>query len=301
MERQLAVVTAEHAYLRSGAGETDGSNQTGIEDEIFSGWAVEILEEDPEKAFVKVLTHYGYEGYVRKTELRPMTKEELKERQEKSRFYRIGISEADLLDRPKVQGLPLELLLKNAIVEYLEDAPEGWCRVRSAAGREGYIHQENLRERREDDGFLLTEDRVDYFAKRREALAVSEEAFREGIVASAREFLGTQYRWGGKSSQGIDCSGLAFMSYLDNGLLIYRDASIEAGYPVKKIPVDALKKGDLIFFPGRVAIYLGEDRYIHSTGYAKTPCVTINSFRKEDPDFRADLVDKITEGGSVFA
>ena len=83
MERQLAVVTAEHAYLRSGAGETDGSNQTGIEDEIFSGWAVEILEEDPEKAFVKVLTHYGYEGYVRKTELRPMTKEELKERQEK--------------------------------------------------------------------------------------------------------------------------------------------------------------------------------------------------------------------------
>ena len=128
MERQLAVVTAEHAYLRSGAGETDGSNQTGIEDEIFSGWAVEIIEEDPEKSFVKVLTHYGYEGYVRKTELRPMIKEELKERQEKSRFFRISISEADLLDRPKVQGLPLELLLKNAIVEYLEDAPEGWCR-----------------------------------------------------------------------------------------------------------------------------------------------------------------------------
>ena len=70
---------------------------------------------------------------------------------------------------------------------------------------------------------------------------------------------------------------------------------------MKKIPVDALKKGDLIFFPGHVAIYLGEDRYIHSTGYAKTPCVTINSFRKEDPDFRADLVDKITECGSVFA
>lgn len=49
MERQLAVVTAEHAYLRSGAGETDGSNQTGIEDEIFSGWAVEIIEEDRRK------------------------------------------------------------------------------------------------------------------------------------------------------------------------------------------------------------------------------------------------------------
>ena len=186
-------------------------------------------------------------------------------------------------------------------MEYLEDAPEGWCRVRSAAGREGYIHQENLRERREDDGFLLTEDRVDYFAKRREALAVSEEAFREGIVASAREFLGTQYRWGGKSSQGIDCSGLAFMSFLDNGLLIWRDAGIVEGYPIKSISSEALKKGDLIFFPGHVAMYLGEGRYIHSTGFYKTPYVTINSLNEEDEDYREDLAQKITGYGSVFA
>ena len=50
METQLALITAEHAYLRSGSGEKDGSNRTGIEDEIFSGWAVEILEDEPEKA-----------------------------------------------------------------------------------------------------------------------------------------------------------------------------------------------------------------------------------------------------------
>ena len=53
MERQLAVVTAEHAYLRSGAGETDGSNQTGIEDEIFSGWAVEIHRGGPGEILCK--------------------------------------------------------------------------------------------------------------------------------------------------------------------------------------------------------------------------------------------------------
>ena len=55
-------------------GDDAEATRQGIEDEIFSGWAVEILEEEPEKAFVKVLTHYGYEGYMRKSELRLVTR-----------------------------------------------------------------------------------------------------------------------------------------------------------------------------------------------------------------------------------
>lgn len=121
------------------------------------------------------------------------------------------------------------------------------------------------------------------------------------MAESAKRFLGTQYRWGGKSSQGIDCSGLAFMSFLDNGLLIWRDAGIVEGYPIKSISSEALKKGDLIFFPGHVAMYLGEGRYIHSTGFYKTPYVTINSLNEEDEDYREDLAQKITGYGSVFA
>ena len=121
------------------------------------------------------------------------------------------------------------------------------------------------------------------------------------MAESAKRFLGTQYRWGGKSSQGIDCSGLAFMSFLDNGLLIWRDAGIVEGYPIKSISSEALKKGDLIFFPGHVAMYLGEGRYIHSTGIYKTPYVTINSLNEEDEDYREDLAQKITGYGSVFA
>ena len=306
MEKQLGVITAEHTYLRSGMEESDDRNRTGIEDEIFAGWAIRILQENPAKDFVKVETHYGYTGYVDQRDFRRVTRKELEQRQDKERFLRIQTGEADLLDQPKVQGLPLELLLKNSIVELLErEVAEGWSKVRSASGREGYIHTQNLKRRMDHDGYLLTEEKnADYFQNWEKPVyhdgLADEEVLRERLEDSAREFLGTQYRWGGKSSQGIDCSGLVFMSYLDQGILIYRDADIKEAYPVKRILVEQLKKGDLLFFPGHVAMYLGEGKYIHATGYYQTPYVTINSLNKSDTDYRPDLAENITECGSIF-
>ena len=303
MADKLAIVTTKRAYLRGSAENTSGVNTSGIEDEIFAGWAVRILEEVQSNNWVKVETHYGYTGYVEKRELREISEEELKCRQDTDRFYRIGIGEADLLDQPKVQGLFLELLLKNSIVELLEkEIVEGWSRVRTAFGKEGYLHTENLRKRMDTDGYLLLEEKDpknSYFSAWKNPYD-TEESLRKKVTDSAREFLGTQYRWGGKSSQGIDCSGLVFMSYLDQGILLYRDAQIQNGYPVKKIKKEELKQGDLLFFPGHVAMYLGDGKYIHATGYIKTPYVTINSLIDTDPDYREDLAEKITECGSVF-
>ena len=146
MKEYLAIVTAEHAYLRAEAENENGENLSGIEDEIFSGWAVKVLEKLPGKQYLKIETHYGYSGYVKEEEIKPITEDELEKRQDKDRFFRLGISEADLLDAPKVQGLPLELLLKSCIVELLEkEVVPGWSKVRSGAGREGFIHTVNLR------------------------------------------------------------------------------------------------------------------------------------------------------------
>lgn len=61
-----------------------------------------------------------------------------------------------------------------------------------------------------------------------------------------------------------------------------------------------MKPADLLFFPGHVAMYLGEQKYIHSTGKAGSDGVVINSLDPAAPDYRPDLPEKLTGAGSWF-
>ncbi len=300
------ICIAEHLFLQSGPGETADTNMNSVEDEIFSGWAVRSLDEPETNGWIKIETHYGYEGYVPADSVRWCTRAELEERQDKERFFRIAIGEADLLSEPKVQGVPLELMIKDAVVEVLETGIEdGWAKIRTASGKEGFTREFYLCERKDDDRYLLDTDVDDphkkrFFAYQEAVLEADEEALREAVVQSALKYLGTQYRWGGKSSQGLDCSGLVFMSYLEQGVLLHRDAGMPEEYPMHEIQKEELKKGDLIFFPGHVTIYMGDGKFIHSTAFTGDGRVTINSLDPESPLYRKDLEGKIEGYGSLF-
>ena len=315
---RYAIVTSMHAYLFTESGPDEGENLSEVSDELMSGWAVRILEECG--SWAHVITHYGYKGYVSVSQLVEISPEELKERQNKERFLRIVYPLKDVLSSPKVQGSHVEDLPRNSFVELLSHEEEGWSRIRTASGKEGYVQTASLAERKDDDAFLFDEgflfyaeaaEGLPYFVARmreqREKALQSgipyeewENTLRDNIVKTALTYMGTQYRWGGKSPLGIDCSGLAFMSYMENGFLIYRDANIMEEYPLRQIDRENLKKGDLIFFPGHVAVYIGDDRYVHSTGYKHTPGVTVNSLNLHDKLYRDDLFHSITAYGSIF-
>ena len=75
---------------------------------------------------------------------------------------------------------------------------------------------------------------------------MSEEALRARAVEVALSYQGTQYRWGGKSPLGVDCSGLTFMAWFFCGVSLYRDARLVDGFPARPIPFEARKPGDLL-------------------------------------------------------
>lgn len=249
-------------------------------DEALFGMVVEVLEQTTPE-YWRVRTHYRYEGYARAEDLL-LSEEQLERWAGMPKKIVLHKNTCDVMAGPKVQSWQLLTLPRGALVSP-EGAPEdGWQRVVLPDGGEGYLRASCL---------------GDYWDT---PPTLPEDALRRSIVETALLYAGTPYRWGGKSPIGIDCSGLTSMAYLLNGILIYRDARIADGFPIHEIAREDMKPADLLFFPGHIALYMGDGRYCHSTGRAGDDGFTINSLIPSAPDYRADLAEKITQVGSYF-
>lgn len=171
---------------------------------------------------------------------------------------------ADYADRLAAHGLD---------TYYFIDA-DGLCKVRFErfdAKKEARDRALALRARGIIDAFYIVRPAPSgeggYARERRQA----------ALVATARRFIGTPYRWGGASAdRGFDCSGLTMTVYRLNGMELPRNSRSQyrRGRPV---PRGELQKGDLVFFAtdgrGRVShvgIYSGAGKFIHAPGKGRT-------------------------------
>ncbi|MBC6423870.1 MAG: C40 family peptidase [Hormoscilla sp. SP5CHS1] len=118
-------------------------------------------------------------------------------------------------------------------------------------------------------------EKLEYAVMPYRAIALSDAEIKErlpGAIAFAQEAMQqiNYYLWGGTVGPNYDCSGLMQAAFCSVGIWLPRDSYQQEAF-VQEIPIVELQPGDLIFFGSaekvnHVGLYLGEGKYIHSSG-----------------------------------
>jgi cell wall-associated NlpC family hydrolase len=111
------------------------------------------------------------------------------------------------------------------------------------------------------------------------------------FIAVAERFVGIPYLWGGKSAFGIDCSGLVQVSLTTAGTGCPRDSDMQCDGLGRALNADEskhLKRGDLIFWKGHVAIVRDADTIVHANAHHMATVI----------EKTKDAIARITAAGS---
>ena len=260
VEKPWALVTISVACLR-------GEPRSGAElvSQAIMGTPVKVLECDG--GMSRVQTPDGYIAYVTDSSLQFLSADGFAA-WKKARRVVVTANLSMAYEKPEenIDAAVSDLLLGN-ILEYKGETA-GFVQVSLPDGRTGYVKKTDVKEFSE-----WAEQNFDM----------------PTIERSARRMMGTPYLWGGMSAKMADCSGFVRTAYFSNGIILQRDASQQAltGKKIdpKKWRTEA-EPGDLIFIGTKsgkvthVAMYIGNGKYIHSSGRVK-----INSMDKSASDF----------------
>ena len=152
--------------------------------------------------------------------------------------HRVAALRTYVYASPDIKTPPLALLSLNALL--------------SGAGEEGRFLA------LQSGGFVIAEH-----------VRKLDEPSRD-FVDVALGFRGTPYLWGGRTSLGVDCSGLVQLAGEAAGLSCPRDADMQANEVGRQLDwqgPDALARGDLVFWDGHVGIMTGAQDLVHASAY----------------------------------
>lgn len=113
------------------------------------------------------------------------------------------------------------------------------------------------------------------------------DQFASDPVSVAESLLGTPYLWGGNSRFGLDCSGLVQVAFHACGRDCPGDSDMQMALGRGLVPGEGLKRGDLIFWKGHVAMVVNDEVLLHANGH--TMSVAYEGIR--------EVIGRISAGG----
>ena len=247
------------------------------------GTPVLILKD--ENSWLLIQTPDNYIAWTEKSSVMPISRLDMIKWKQTERLIYLGSSGWIYNSSSDDSGVVGDLV-EGSILEKVGES-SGYSKVKLPDGREGFVENKNLMD----------------FNKWENAVFCTEE----NLSLVAFKFLGLPYLWGGSSIKGVDCSGFVQSVYFMNGLILLRDASLQAQHGLKvdiSNGYSQLKKGDLLFFGSRekdvyhvthVAIYLGNYEYINSSGR-----VMINSLDSTQLNYNSLRTNSLLEAKRII-
>ena len=232
--------------------------------QVMMGTPLQILEK--KGGWTRAITPEGYISWVSSGSITYMDKAEFDAYQEAKKVI-VTTKYTTMYEGPSANSQMVSDVVWGNIL--LDKGTQGaWQKVAISDGREGYV---------------LKADVTDF-----KKWLDSRNPTAENIIATAKQFIGVPYMWGGTSIKAVDCSGFCKSTYFLNGIVLARDASQQCltgdvvdiskyvdGGEYTREALANLKKGDLIFFGTKattekkerithVGIYIEDGIFIHS-------------------------------------
>jgi len=228
-------------------------------------YGTNVVMEEEKQGWAKVRTADDYTGWMPLASLRPLVSSEApyasvgRVAQVESLFANL-YREPDVTKHQPLLTVPFETQLEA--VSEQGDEEGGWLAVRLPDGRSAWVQRGD----------------ITFDAK---PLSIAQ------AIALSQRFLGLPYMWGGTSSFGYDCSGFVQMLVRRRGVIMPRDADLQANWtgalPVKR---KKLQPGDLLFFGEsaekvtHTGMYIGRGKFVHATTHGH-PVIQISKLSNQ--------------------
>ena len=248
-EKKRGVVTISTSTLRKVP-----DHASELVSQAILGTPVLILKS--KDSWLQIQTPDNYTGWIEESSVKMMNEKELSAWKRSPRVIYLD-NTGWLYEKNNEKSGVVGDLVGGSIIEKSGESA-GYISVVLPDGRKGFIEKRKVMD----------------FNKWENSIPASEE----NICSVAMTYLGLPYLWGGSSTKAVDCSGFVQSVYFRNGIILQRDASLQA---LHGLPVDIsdgysrLKKGDLLFFGSKengishvthVALYQGYNDYINASG-----------------------------------